>query len=343
MAPIYFYIPESQLQGPLPEHASDYWQWRISKSRGHMFLGKFDWTLQTYLYLKEDGFPCELAKTQPSEGIVVSHKDFLNDIQRPTKSTLLVCLKSDRQPHRYAQAHIVQNPEDTVHSIQEQLVKSFFVPHWVQPLLVPRNMERGDRFENIGYVGSAIELDSLFQKQSWRDTLKAMGLDWIMATTSDGWSDYSALDALVAIRKCNSPGEDFHFKPATKLYNAWHAGIPAILGVESAYRAERKSEHDYLEASSPDEVIRALKRLRDDSELRKQMVRNGRMRALETRPENIVKIWEDFLTHVATPAYHRWCGSGWVRSRYFSLCHIRRGTSRIARRISKNPPSSLGY
>jgi hypothetical protein len=343
MTPIYFYIPESQLQGPVPEHASEYWQWRISKSTGQTFLGKFDWTLQTYLWLKEEGFPCELAKTHPSEGIVVSHKDFLDEIQKPTKSTLLVCLKSDRRPHRYAQAHIVQNPEDRVPRIQEQLVKSFFVPHWVQPLLVPRAVERGDRFENIGYVGSAIELDSLFQQQSWHDTLKGMGFDWMLATTSDTWSDYSALDALVALRKCNSTSEDFTFKPATKLYNAWHAGIPAILGVESAYRAERKSDLDYLEAESPEEVIRALERLRNDKDLRKEMVRNGRMRALETRPENIVKIWEGFLTHVAIPAYKRWCGSGWVRSRYFSLCLIQRRTFRILRKISKNPASSLGY
>lgn len=304
-------------------------------SRKYLFLGKFDWTLQTYLHLKDKGFPCELAKTPPSEGIVLAHKDFLEDIPRPSQYTFLICLKSDRTPHGYAQVHIVQNPEDRVDKVQEQFVDSFFIPHWVQPLLIPRNKERGERFENIGYVGSDIELAAEFKEKSWKDVLKSMGFNWVMATTSDRWSDYGDLDALVAIRKCNSKSEELNFKPATKLYNSWHTGIPAILGVESAYRAERKSELDYIEANSPEEVIRALKRLRDDRELREKMVGNGRVRSEETKPMVLVNKWEDFLINVAIPAYDRWCNSEWARRRYFSMCIIRKGSSRIKRGISR--------
>jgi hypothetical protein len=39
---------------------------------------------------------------------------------------------------------------------------------------------------------------------------------------------------------------------AIKLYNCWHAGVPAVLGAESAFRANRRSDLDYLEVQSLD-------------------------------------------------------------------------------------------
>lgn len=335
LPPVYFYIPKDELHQHLPDCAADYWQWRIDMSNQERFLGKFDWTLQTYLHLKDTGFPCKLVTTPPANGIVLAHKDFLEDIPRPNPSTLLICLKSDRFPHTFAQVHIVQNPEDRVEKNQKQLIKSFFIPHWVQPLLIPRSKERGEVFENIAYLGCEIELAAEFKERSWQDLLKRSGFNWIMATTADKWVDYSDLDALVAVRKCKSRSKEFNPKPATKLYNAWHAGIPAILGVESAYIGERKSEVDYIEVNSPAEVIRALERLRDDRNLRDKMLTNGKIRAEETKSNTLVKIWQDFLITVAAPAYHKWCSSEWTRKKYFLMCPVRQVSSRMKRGVSK--------
>lgn len=54
---------------------------------------------------------------------------------------------------------------------------------------------------------------------------------------------------------------DYYDKPALKLFNARHAGVPAILDAESAYRAERMSELDYIEVMSVDGTLLALKLL----------------------------------------------------------------------------------
>ena len=87
------------------------------------------------------------------------------------------------------------------------------------------------------------------------------------------WNDYSEIDVIVAIRPNTS--SQYPNKPASKLVNAWRAGIPAILGPEIAYREVRKSELDYIEAKNRYEVARAIRRLKDSPELYAGMVENG--------------------------------------------------------------------
>ena len=222
-------------------------------------------------------------------------------------------------------------------------MKSIFIPLWIQPSTIPRDEQRNQRFENIAYFGNEIELAEEFKTEAWSNVLKSKGFNWVTATTLDKWSDYSNVDAVVAIRKCHARSHEFNFKPASKLYNSWHAGIPAILGVESAYLAERRSELDYKEANSPEEVINALECLRDDPEVRKEMVRNGKIRAEETKPAVLAEKWEDFLINVATPAYQWWCSSEWTRRKYFLMHPLRKCFSRIKRRVFKRPDYSQGY
>ena len=339
LPPIYFYISQAQLHGQIPESADEYWEWRVSMRQNFIFMGKFDWTLQTYLHLKDRGFPCMLATVPPREGIVIAHRDFMNDIPKPNSSTLCICLKSDRTPHPFAQIHIIQNPKDRVEGIQEQM-SSYFIPHWVQPALQPRRNERGEVFENIAYAGCEIELAPEFKKKSWQSLLKDMGLNWSMLTSADIWSNYSQVDALVAIRKCKAKDREFDYKPATKLYNAWHAGIPAILGSESAYQSEKKAEDDYIEANTPEEVIEAVTLLRDSPELRRRMVENGKIRAEETGAAEIAQKWESFIVDLAVPVFYRWRQSRWIRQKYLSmrsvqlgLCFFKHGLSKIANSV----------
>jgi hypothetical protein len=75
------------------------------------------------------------------------------------------------------------------------------------------------------------------------------------------WHDYSDTDVVLAIRELDRDNL-WQGKPASKLYNAWHAGVPAILGYVSAFRSERETKLDYLQATSVREVILALKKLK---------------------------------------------------------------------------------
>lgn len=311
---IYFYIPESDWPGAdMPESPDTPW---LGFGRGI-----YCWILQTYLYLKADGFPCQLVGTLPSEGIVVVNRDSLPDnMQLPSPKLLMVCTKAERDPLPCSQIHIIQNPQQNLLPLIS-FWDNYYIPLWRQPGLITRDPGRGDRVENVAYFGIRRNLTPEFQESSWPEQLKALGLSWNIVS-GKSWNDYSNVDVVLGMRTFDRYeyilNQNYISKPATKLYNAWHAGVPAILGCDSAFRAERKSELDYLEVASLSETIAALKRLRDDKQLYQAMVENGRVRAQETEVAKVVSQWRSFLTDIAVPAYERWCSSSrWTQQNLF--------------------------
>ncbi len=248
---IYFYIPQSEPHfADLPSTIEGYWPQLMGVRQLHAPPGRYNWTLQTYLYLRAGGVNCQLTGTLPREGIVVTHRDFLADAIRPGPRLLLVCLLADRGApemwlagagrHPYAQLHLVQNPQDALVARPSLLWESRYLPLWPQPGLIPRDAARGDRFEHAAY---------------------------------------------------------------------WHAGVPAVLGRESAYYSQRRGALDYVEVTSAEDALLALRRLRDDVGLRRAIVANGRMRAAELTPDRLVQLWRNFLYHHAIPAHERWCAA----------------------------------
>ena len=89
---VYFFIARSAWpEGSLPSTAAEYHAWQVGAWRPDNLPGQYDWTLQTYLHLKDAGVPCQLVDTLPSDGIVLSHRDFLPTRVRPGPHMLLVC------------------------------------------------------------------------------------------------------------------------------------------------------------------------------------------------------------------------------------------------------------
>jgi len=305
LPPIYFYIPQSYWPSKIPASADKAW-----KGFG---IGIYAWTLQTYLRLKADGFPCELVPELPEEGIVLLHRNSLrvHNQLKPAKNLLLICLKAELSQYPYAQLQVVQNPTES-----KTFKNSYYLPHWPQPGLIPRNPTRGDRFENIAFFGHLTNLAAELLEPDWQRQIQGLGLNWCPRLNcnrwdnydeiDDYWHDYSNIDAVVAVRSFERL-ENYLTKPATKLYNAWLAGVPAVLGCESAYRAERQSEFDYLEVATPAELIVALKRLREHPKLREAIVKNGQIRAQAIQPSQITAKWRSFLEDIAVPTYYLWC------------------------------------
>jgi len=315
--PIYFYIPQSQWPvGDLPQIPEEYGDW-MSAWNSRYGRGKYDWTLQTYLYLKADGLSCKLINFVPKEGIVISHRDFWSDNLKPSSKLLIVCIKVDREPHPYAQLQVVQNNQDELLKRSQFLWQSYPLKFWLQSKLIPRDCNRGARFENAAFFGVLDSLAAQLQQPQWEEQLSAMGLRWEVVKC-DRWHDYSEVDVIVAVRSFEG-SNTFDSKPASKLINAWHAGIPAILGLESAYRHERKSELDYIEVASIEEAIAALFRLKNDFNLRQEMVNNGKIRAQEMGNTQITFQWRNFLTNVAVPAYYRWCMASLAQQQIFLM------------------------
>ncbi|MGK7923783.1 MAG: glycosyltransferase [Spirulina sp.] len=330
---INFYLPPSYLSSDLPHNIEENW-------RG-FGLGIYAWTLQTYLRLKAVDFPCHLVDRIPTEGIVIVHHNALRshgNFLQPGRKLLLICIKAEGRRYPYAQLHIVQNPVEAIADRDR-----YYIPHWTQPGLIPRAIERGDRFENIAFFGHVANLAPELQEGSWQKQLESMGLCWRsiinrnswhdFSCLDNRWNDYSCVDAMVAVRKF-SPSPGYRDKPATKLYNAWLAGVPAILGCEWGYRAEGKPGVNYLEVSSFTELIAVLERLKRDRDVRRSLVDNGRERGREFLPERTVEKWREFLLEVAVPEFYRWCECPrWQQSLHLArnvvLCNLERGMGKV--------------
>ncbi len=336
---IYFYIPQADEYkrdafwtfGSIPKTLEEYYK----KPFSHACISS--WILQTYLHLKESGFPCELVHNLPGDGIVVAFCDSLLDL-RPGPHQLFVSIKADRdykQP--FAQVHVFQNEVDRLkHSsfLRRCLFPGVltYMPHWPQPNLIPRDTKRGDRLENVAYFGLSANLADELQTMSWNQNLMSLGLKWHIVEAKELWNDYSKVDVVLAVRGFN--GKSYLDKPASKLYNAWRAGVPAILGSESAFQGERKSKLDYIEVKSTAEILSALKRLRDDKAYRKDMIENGKKRAREVSAEAITGEWRKLFSDVVMPAFLDWYSLPVLKKKeYF----IKRYFSYFLYRIYKTP------
>lgn len=261
--------------------------------------GERAWILQTYLRMRSAGADVRLAPQLPPGGIAVFASKQRRRLVASGASTeaLLVATRSDVGEALIADVEIVQNAH------QANGVRRFFIPHWPQPGLIARDPARGSAIETIAFKGFLANLHPAFRDDEWQRYLREARLRWLADATPykrDGvdaaaleWNDFRTVDLILAVR---DPDPQLHpRKPATKLCNAWLAGVPALLGPEVAYRELRRSPLDYIEVSSPAEARAAIARLRADPGLYAAMVANGHARSREFDAPAVAARWHEFL------------------------------------------------
>jgi hypothetical protein len=262
--------------------------------------GEEAWVLQTYLRLARAGDAVELTSAPRGAGIVVFHAKQKRALARhlgALSQAVLVAVRGDlRGSLAVADFEIVQNGGTADGR------RRFFLPHWPQPGLVARDPNRGDRLSRLAYKGYLDNLHPAFRAPEWRTWLAARGIEWVCdairfegaATPRDvlAWPDFHDLDAVLAVRP---PGPSVRCKPATKLFNAWLAGTPALLGPEPAYRELRRAPLDFLEVDSIDSARAAVIRLQEESGLYRALVDRGRERAGEFTFQSTLERWRALL------------------------------------------------
>lgn len=331
--PIRFYVPVPELLAEAPQSSREYWPWisdaltRLSMSESHSrwaatWIGPYNWTIQSCLYLREAGLDCQLTSTLPETGIVVTHTDFLPTGLIPSSEQFFVALKPDRLlRRRFANFIIVQNERDPLCAgWPSVLLPSAFVRYWPQPGLVGRDPSREDRFETICFMGNRNNF--LPEVDALRTKIRELGLTWLMPERG-AWHDYSRMDAVVAVRPpetvtANAMPFGWNRKPASKLCNAWLAGVPAILSPDSAFRDLRRSRLDFIEAQTIEDIVQVLVQLKRNPSLRRAMIENGHLRAREFSTARIAGAWKSLFQEEVFPAYARWARSRW-RQEWFSV------------------------
>lgn len=295
--PVYFFMPQHRIPRRVPGTTRADWS-------GVLRSGMDATTLYTVAALRDAGFDCEIVGKLPASGIVCAHPQAL-PAHLPFRAELyLVSMQLDWWIYPYANCHVVANIAqasglDALAEVYREPV--FYIPHWIHAGLVARDPLRGDRFENVAYVGGVANLAEPFRSSAWADQLRGHGLTWIVNDSERTWHDFSTYDAVLFVR--NEREFSSLGKPPTKLINAWAAGVPALAGPEIGCRAMRTSELDYVEVRTPQQALNILLRLRDDVRLRRAMIDQARVRSTEFSDEMITRRWLRVFAEIVFPGH----------------------------------------
>jgi hypothetical protein len=316
-APYVFVVPEaSAAQLETLRSLDPRVDWR---QLGH---GEYSWCLQTFLELRDRGWPVALL-SEPQPGHVnFVHAAHLSSL-KPTAEAFIVAIRADYPRVPWAAANVVQN------RLQADDRGSFWIPHWPQPGLIPRAADR-DTVQCVAYAGVPCWLAR--GERQWSAALKALGIEF-RRLGHDNWNDYSTVDVLVAVRSFDESRYDE--KPPSKLFNAWHARVPLIAGYDSAFEQIGRPGVDYFRVSTLEQAIAAIERLRDDRTLYRSVVDAGAARATVYSRDRIAECWQNLLSGPISLRYLRWQQRGY-RYRIGHRMHVHAWwLNRQLRRIAK--------
>ena len=273
------------------------------------------WIYQTWALLTAAGIKTSLVSELPTTGIVLAlsgtlHSSFQSN-QFPS-DFFLVDVVADGLPHPAAHFHLVQN---RAHA--RRLPYSHFIPLWPQPALIARKASRGQLFERISFFGDPKNLAAEFFSSSWQQQLKKELFLELEIRRADQWHDYSNVDAIIAIRDF-SRSRQLH-KPATKLYNAWLAGVPFIGGNDSAYQSDGQPGVDYLIAQSPKQVLEHLRKLKEDSTFRFRLIQNGFESGKKFNRPATLEHWKSLVQEILPQRALQWQKKSSSQRAYYFL------------------------
>ncbi|NJL62391.1 MAG: glycosyltransferase family 4 protein [Methylacidiphilales bacterium] len=262
------------------------------------------WIVLTYLHLKRRGLNVYLSDFfLPGKICVATSLDF--GIKDRTFSSFVVGCRSDGPQPTLCDLAIVQN------QVNVESETDFFIPHWCQPGLIPRNQSRGNRIENIVFKGSESNLYEAFRSQEFMGELEQLGVKFKIHSFQENqplkWHDYSDADLVLAVRDLTE--KDALVKPASKLVNAWIAGVPALLGPEPAFQQIMRSQLDYFEVKTPQDALNVIQKLKANPNLYQQIIINGQKRAEEYSVDNVAQKWQNVLATSVPQSYIRWSKS----------------------------------
>ena len=305
----HFYLPEGYLPDADRQEA-----WRSGKITRLEEGGKIAcaqcWIFQTWLALERSGFRAHLTHSMPSDGVLVTLTGCVGSDFRAADRVFFVGIVADYLAHPRAHLHVVQN---AAHA--RRLRNAAFIPLWPHPNLIPRDPRRADRFENVCFFGDRSNLARELADERWQRKLKdELGVNFIVCG-ADRWHDYSEVDCVAAVRGFGQSA--YLHKPATKLYNAWLAGVPFVGGMDSAYAEDGEPGRNFLRAATPDELFDHIRRLREEPALRHGLVAAGRIAARNFTPEVILGCWKNFLGNTVQGLAERWRKKGPAARRIF--------------------------
>jgi hypothetical protein len=292
---IHFHLDERATRWPDIERLDEA---DIAATPSRFVGGRNSWIAQTFVRLRAPlrarGWTVTAGPEFIPGAITFAHRDDANDFGDRRHEAFLVVVRADRAPVVACDFAIAQNRV----ALREH---ERYVPLWPQPGLMHRDVSSGTRIERIAYQGRTGRNPAWFRDASFVRALAARGISFEIRRS--GWEDYRRVDVALAVRDAEAP-RVLATKPATKLYNAWLAGVPMLASPEPAYREVRRSPLDFLEVAGPEDVLRGVALLQAHPRLYAAMVANGRERGLEFDVQATRRRWLELFDREIAPAYH---------------------------------------
>ena len=291
---------------------SGYQQIDLDKNAELIVGANLEWLLQAYLILKQRGNLNVICSNHFVPGCInIIHSDDLIKLKGSSKD-FIVCVKGDFPWRKWAHYHIVQNQN-------ELKANTSFLPLWVQPGLIKRNAERKG-VTRVAYAGQTWNGNLAGTEETWTTLFKPHGIEFVNLPTG-ACHDLKDIDVLIGIRSFDD--KPYNSKPPSKLVNAWHAHIPFIGGNDSAFKQVGTPGKDYLLATSPEEVLNAVLKLRDDPNLYQTLVNNGIEKAGQFTRDAIAAKWESILAGPVVARLNQWNQrQDFERNRFISLSSL---------------------
>jgi len=271
---------------------------------GIVMCTRHTWVWPIYCRLKMLGRSVTFSY-EPREGAInIIHGQVARKLLKPSdfKKYFIIGIRADFRPFPYGHFEIVQN-ERTAGG------RSIFMPLYPQPGLKPRDTGRSG-VETICFSG---RMQNSIGEDIMQRELEALGCRFVFKGVGE-WQDMHDVDVLLGIRSLSTRA--YPDKPATKLFNAWLAGIPFIGGYDSAYSQVGIPGKNYLRVSSEQELVEAVRRLKEEPEFYASIVEEGRKAVQAYTAEATTERWYRFLDGPASEAFLQWrSGAGGCRMR----------------------------
>jgi glycosyltransferase involved in cell wall biosynthesis len=193
------------------------------------------------------------------------------------------------------------------------------IPPLSQRGLIARDPSRGDSISCVCLKSNPESAPEQLLDSDMRNRLAELGieLDVDSPRKVDGsdqrWHDFSRVDVAICARR---DAQSSIFKPATKLLNAWAAGVIPLAAREPAYLEIGTDRRDVIFFDDIEEIPDILRELQSDPELR-QRLRAGvaEAAAAQLGVDDLVDVWWEQLSRYRADT-SRWRG---VRSIMFAL------------------------
>lgn len=273
---------------------------RLGENYPYWLGGRFNWAAQSYLVLRQWREGVTISSAARPEMINFAHCMSWRGAGG-RRGEYRISVRADYPRLFDVDFEILQNP------ITPRCARQVYLPYWPVPGIMPREPSRRG-IKTVAYAGRVGQRNLAPQLKP--DVLKGVNLTLVRP---DRWHDLSRIDLLIAIRDfCGRAHND---KPASKLFNAWIAGIPLIGGADSAFSAIGRPGVDYVRVTTEEEFNAAVERLRSDCSFYEAIVDAGRQRAAEFSHDAIASVWLEAFEGPVRLDFERWlCGSRTYRS-----------------------------